>query len=53
MLPWWNEEAEQRFWWVMTSRWLLQIFDTHGIRKWDVLKIKSYYNGKDDRYILF
>lgn len=53
MLPWWNEEAEQRFWGILEHKGILQIFDTHGIRKWDVLKIKSYYENKDDRYILY
>lgn len=53
MLPWWNEEAEQRFWWILNHKWVIQIFETKGLRKWDVLKIKSYYSNKDDRYILY
>lgn len=53
MIPWWNEEAEQRFWWLLEKKWIIQIFDTHWIRKWDILKIKSYYTNKDDRYILY
>lgn len=53
MIPWGNEEAEQRFRWILEHKGILQIFDTHGIRKGDVLKIKSYYENKDDRYILY
>jgi len=53
MIPRWNEEAEQWFWWTLWNKWMLQIFDSKGIRKWDVLKIKSYYTNKDDRYILY
>lgn len=53
MIPWGNEEAEQRFWGILEHKWILQIFETHGIRKGDVLKIKSYYANKDDRYILY
>lgn len=53
MIPRWNEEAEQRFWWLLEKKWTLQIFDDNGIRKWDILKIKSFYTNKDDRYILY
>lgn len=53
MIPRGNEEAEQRFRWLLGHKGMLQIFDSHGIRKGDVLKIKSYYANKDDRYILY
>lgn len=53
MIPRGNEEAEQRFWGILEHKGILQIFETHGIRKGDVLKIKSYYENKDDRYILY
>ncbi len=53
MIPRWNEEGEQWFRWLINHKWLLNIFENNGIRKWDVLKIKSYYANKDDRYILY
>ncbi len=53
MIPWGNEEAEQRFRWLLQHKGMIQIFESHGIRKGDVLKIKSYYTNKDDRYILY
>ncbi len=53
MIPRGNEEAEQRFRWLLEHKGIIQIFDSHGIRKGDVLKIKSYYANKDDRYILY
>jgi hypothetical protein len=31
----------------------LDIFETAGIRKGDVLKIKSYYRGYEDKYIVY
>lgn len=52
-LPWWNPEAENWFWKTMQQEWYLEIFDWAWIRKWDVLKIISFYAGKDDRYILY
>ena len=53
MIPRGNEEAEQRFRWLLGHKGMIQIFDSHGIRKGDVLKVKSYYSNKDDRYILY
>lgn len=53
MLPWWNPEAELWFWKKMDQEGFLDIFDWVGIRKWDILKIISYYHGKDDRYVLY
>lgn len=53
MLPWWNPEAENWFWKTMQQEGYLEIFDGAGIRKWDILKIISYYAGKEDRYILY
>lgn len=53
MLPWWNPEAENWFWKMMQTEGYLEIFDSAGIRKWDILKIVSYYAWKDDRYILY
>lgn len=51
MLPRWNDEAEQRFRKTLWDKWILNIFEDAGIQKWDILKIISYYDGKEDRYI--
>ena len=53
ILPRWNGEAEQRFWNGLQHKWVLELFEQHNIQKWDVLKIKSYYAGCDDRYIMY
>ncbi len=53
MLPWWNDEAEQWFWRNLEKKWFLNILENLGVKKWDVLKIKSFYPGKEDRYILY
>lgn len=53
MLPRGNDEAEERFWKILGHKGILEIFDQNGIHKGDVLKIKSYYEGKDDRYIMY
>ncbi|MDR2415182.1 MAG: DUF1967 domain-containing protein [Candidatus Peribacteria bacterium] len=48
-----NEEAELRFWKQLSQKGYLDIFETAGIRKGDVLKIKSYYRGYEDKYIVY
>lgn len=53
MLPRGNDEAEERFWKIMGHKGILEIFEQHHIHKGDILKIKSYYAGKEDRYILY
>jgi hypothetical protein len=53
ILPWGNDEAEQWFWWILHHKWVTDIFEEYGIKKWDVLKIISHYPGKNDRYILY
>ncbi len=53
ILPWGNDEAESWFWNMIEEKWFLAEFEKEWIRKWDVLKIKSYYAGKDDKYILY
>lgn len=50
---WWNEEWEMYFWKQMSELWIVEEFEQSGIRKWDILKIKSYYEWEDDRYILY
>lgn len=51
MLPWGNDEAEMWFWNVLDKKRFLQKLLTAGLVKWDVLHIKSYYKGVDDRFI--
>lgn len=48
-----NQEAENRFWKTMNDRGYLQTFELAGINKGDILKIISYYAGKEDRYIVY
>jgi len=50
---WWNDEAEVWFWKTIEQKWFLAEFDRKGIKKWDVLKIKSYYESEDDRFIMY
>lgn len=50
---WGNEEWERYFWKIMDEIWIIEEFEQSGIRKWDILKIKSYYEWEDDRYILY
>lgn len=49
----WNPEAENHFWKMMNDKWFLETFELAGINKWDILKIMSYYAGKEDRYIVY
>ncbi len=53
ILPRGNGEAEQRFRNGLGHKGILELFEQHNIQKWDVLKIKSYYQGQDDRYIMY
>ena len=48
-----NQEAENRFWKKMHDMGYLQTFELTGINKGDILKIVSYYAGKEDRYIVY
>lgn len=49
----WNEEWEMYFWKMMNEIWIMEEFEQSWVKKWDVLKIKSYYEWENDRYILF
>jgi hypothetical protein len=51
VLPWWNDEAELWFWEELNKKWIMKWLEKHGVRKWDILKVKSIYDGYDDRYI--
>jgi GTP-binding protein len=48
-----NEEAELRFRKQIHQKGYIDLFEQAGIRKGDVLKIKSYYTGHDDKYIVY
>lgn len=52
-LPWWNDEAEYRFWNTLDRKWYMSSFEKHGIQKWDVIKIISVYEWIEDRYIMW
>jgi hypothetical protein len=49
----WNPEAENHFWKQMQEKWFLETLEMWGVNKWDILKIVSYYDGKEDRYIVY
>lgn len=48
-----NDEAENYFWQQMQSKGLIQILEGEGLMKGDVLRIRSYYEGLDDKYVLY
>lgn len=52
ILPWWNDDAELRFWDKMSREWFLKQFQRAWVMKWDILKIRSIYNWVEDRYIM-
>ncbi len=52
VLPWWNYEAELRYWTTLSKEKHLSRLEKHGVRKWDILKIISLYDGQDDKYVL-
>jgi len=51
ILPWGNKEAEMLFFDVMKSEWITKWLEKNWVMIWDILKIKSPYAGKEDRYI--
>jgi GTPase Era involved in 16S rRNA processing len=53
IVPRGNEEAELRFWKQIAQKGYRDILEENGVRKGDILKIKSYYQGYDDRYIMY
>ena len=52
-IPRGNDEAETYFRAQMQSRGFIQLLEDEGLMKGDVLRIKSYYEGVDDKYILY
>lgn len=53
MLPWWNDEAEMRFWWVLDKKRFLQKLLTAWLVKGDILHVKSYYAGVENRFVRY
>jgi Obg family GTPase CgtA len=51
--PWWNYEGELRYRSTMAKEWHIKWLETHGARKWDVLKVLSTYAWRDPQYILW
>lgn len=51
VLPWWNDEAELRYWRVLEKKKILKQLEHVWVRKWDVFLIKSPYAWKDDRWV--
>ena len=52
-IPRGNDEAESYFRAQMQSRGFIQLLEDEGMMRGDVLRIKSYYEGIDDKYILY
>lgn len=53
ILPWGNAQAEYWFRNVMLKKKYLAQLSKVGVLTGDVLKIKSYYSGVEDRYIMY
>lgn len=53
ILPWWNQQAEDWFWSKMYQLGYVNYFIREGINSGDVLKIKSPFYDKEDKYLLF
>ncbi len=53
VLPWWNEEAEMRYWATLGKDGHLKEIVKAGAKKGDILKIVSIYAGLQDVYILW
>jgi GTPase len=53
MIPWGNDEAEMWFWNVMDKKRLLQKLITAGLVKGDIIHVKSFYHGVEDRFIRY
>ena len=52
-LPRGNDQAEHRFWRVMTKQHHLIDFEKAGVMHGDILKVKTRYSGQTDKYILY
>jgi len=52
-LPWGNDEAENYFWQLMQNKGFIELLEDKGMMKGDILRIRSVYEGVDDKYILY
>lgn len=52
-LPWGNDQAELWFWSEIKEKGFAELFIDAQINKGDILKIKSYYEWLEDRYIVY
>jgi len=53
VLPWWNDEAEMRFWQELEKKWILKWLQSHWVRPGDILQIPDIYTGSGHKYIVF
>lgn len=53
ILPRGNEQAEYRYRNIMMKKKYLSDFEKAGMMHGDIMKIKSYYTGYDDKYIMY
>ncbi|MBB1557074.1 MAG: GTPase ObgE [candidate division SR1 bacterium] len=52
-LPWGNDEAENYFWQLMQNKGFIELLEDEGMMKGDILRIRSFYEGVEDKYILY
>ena len=48
-----NDEAEMRFWKTLSERGAVDALTGAWIRRGDILKVRSYYEWVEDKYIVF
>lgn len=53
VLPWWNIQAELWFWKTIKKEHSLKWLRKHWVRHWDVVLVKWFYSGIQERYIEF
>lgn len=51
--PWWNDEAEIRYWQTLEKEWYIRAYTKAWARHWDVFKVTSWYQWQEDKYILW
>ncbi len=52
VVPRWNQQAELRYRQKLDQQWHLGRLQWFGVKKWHILKVKSFYTWLDDKYIL-
>ncbi len=52
VVPRWNEQAEMRFWRQLDQQGHLDRMQDAGVKKWDILKVISWYHGVQDKFIM-